>query len=114
MGLEIEKIWPRFPAFSLRSFLPRRLLVKQTVSKEGPDRLESVPPCNFLAVFVGAPAVGNWVLVDPISLLGHLRRDFWLEVEAIGLDYDLFEDLSPKDLVTSFHVRQIQVSEHVG
>ncbi len=27
MHLKIEKIWPRFPAFSLRSFLPRRLLV---------------------------------------------------------------------------------------
>ena len=26
MHLKIEKIWPRFPAFSLRSFLPRRLL----------------------------------------------------------------------------------------
>ncbi len=26
MRLKIEKIWPRFPTFSLRSFLPRRLL----------------------------------------------------------------------------------------
>ncbi len=26
MHLKIEKIWPRFPTFSLRSFLPRRLL----------------------------------------------------------------------------------------
>ena len=26
MHLQIEKIWPRFPTFSLRSFLPRRLL----------------------------------------------------------------------------------------
>ena len=32
MHLKIEKIWPRFPAFSLRSFLPRRLLVgKKTI-----------------------------------------------------------------------------------
>ena len=29
MHLQIEKIWPRFPTFSLRSFLPRRLLVKR-------------------------------------------------------------------------------------
>ena len=29
MHLKIEKIWPRFPTFSLRSFLPRRLLVKR-------------------------------------------------------------------------------------
>ena len=28
MHLQIEKIWPRFPTFSLRSFLPRRLLAK--------------------------------------------------------------------------------------
>ena len=27
MHLQIEKIWTRFPTFSLRSFLPRRLLV---------------------------------------------------------------------------------------
>ena len=29
MHLKIEKIWPRIPAFSLRSFLPRRLLTRQ-------------------------------------------------------------------------------------
>ena len=29
MHLQIEKIWPRFPTFSLRSFLPRRLLARR-------------------------------------------------------------------------------------
>ncbi len=34
MHLQIEKIWPRFPAFSLRSFLPRRLLVSSNYKAE--------------------------------------------------------------------------------
>ena len=34
MHLQIEKIWPRFPAFSLRSFLPRRLLVSSNYKVE--------------------------------------------------------------------------------
>ena len=30
MHLQIEKIWPRFPTFSLRSFLPHRLLARSS------------------------------------------------------------------------------------
>ncbi len=35
MHLQIEKIWPRFSTFSLRSFLPRRLLAARGKSRHG-------------------------------------------------------------------------------
>ena len=52
MHLQIEKIWPRFPAFSLRSFLPRRLLAhekrRQTIVEKTPGQYPGHPTTVLL------------------------------------------------------------------
>ena len=37
----------------------------------------------------------------------------WLETEAIFHDHDALYHLSPKGFVTSFHVGEVQVGEHI-
>ena len=88
-------------------------LGKQVVLENTPDRADAVFPADLLAFFVGSPAVADTHFKNTTSLACHLGGDFRLKAEAVFLDVDALNDLAFKDLVTGFHVGEIQIREHV-
>src|SRR5687768_5448398 len=70
-------------------------LVDEAVFEDRPQGREAVDEADLLALFVGATAVGDRHLVDPVAPLRDLRGDLGLEVEAVRTDLDLREHLAP-------------------
>ena len=77
--------------------------------EDAPDGTHPVLPADLLALFsgVGPTGVGNTPLVYAAALRRHLGRNFGLEAEALLLDGDIPNDLTPEYLraVTSSMVR---------
>ena len=46
--------------------------------------------------------------------LGALHDDFGFEAETVGADGDALQQVGAKNLVAGFHVREVEVAEHVG
>ena len=105
MHLKIMKIWPRFSTFSLRSFLPRRLLVRKGCP--GEDRRDrnlkfSMPKVRSL-LLLAIPAllhVCSPLLAGPSRLL---LREFdraisrWVVRDSEGIRYLLTPGGDPRD-----------------
>src|SRR5437588_411621 len=73
-------------------------------------------PDLHLAFLIGAAGVADGDLVDAprgAAAAGDLGGDLRLEAEAVRLEVDALEHLTPEDLVTGLHIGQVQVSEHV-
>ena len=104
MHLKIVKIWPRFSTFSLRSFLPRRLLVRKGCP--GEDRRDrnlkfSMPKVRSL-LLLAIPAllhVCSPLLAGPSRLL---LREFdraisrWVVRDSEGIRYLLTPRRGPE------------------
>src|SRR5262245_11159082 len=52
--------------------------------------------------------------VEAAMFFGELDSDLRLEAEAIGFEVNAFDRLRAKDLVSHLHVREVEVSEHIG
>jgi hypothetical protein len=57
--------------------------------------------------------VGDGDFVNARVHAGDFGSDFRLEAEAIFLNFDGLNKLAPEGLVAGFHVREIQIGEHV-
>ena len=76
--------------------------------------MHAVFPSDLFAFRVGAAVIADADLVNLALQLGDFRRDFGFEPEAVFLNLNGLNDLPPEQLVTGFHVREIEVREHVG
>ncbi len=79
-----------------------------------PQRSDTILPGDFFPLFLSASGVRDTYLKDPALKTGDLRDDLGLEAETILLDVDFVEDIACQNFVTAFHVRQIEIGEHVG
>ena len=52
-------------------------------------------------------------LIDTRVHVSNLGGDLRLESKAIFLDGDRLDDLAPENLEAGFHVRKVEVGEHV-
>src|SRR5438270_4426912 len=77
------------------------------------DGPESVPPSYFFPFFVGSTVVRDANFKDLASAFGHLRYKLGLHSKPIFFDAKRLDDFTPEYFVTRFHVRKIQVREHV-
>lgn len=58
--------------------------------------------------------VGDGDFVDADTLLGELGGDLRLETETVFLDWDGLQNFPPHSLVACLHIREVQISEHIG
>ena len=88
------------------------------VEKTKPDNTEEckhpVFPGDFFPFFIGPAAVGNGHFIDPGSQFGDFGRELGFKAEAVRFQLNLIEKLTSEHLVTDFHVRQIQIVQHIG
>ena len=84
------------------------------VAEDAVQGLPSVTGRDLLALLVGPPVIGNAHLVNTQAHFRYLCDDFRLESEPVFFYLDALNDLSLEHLVTGFHVRQVQIREHVG
>ena len=89
-------------------------VVDQPEFEDDAEGFEAVFPADFLAFFVGAAVVTDGHFVNAEFAFGALHDDFGLEAETVGADGDALEQVGAKDLVTGFHVGEVEVAEHVG
>src|SRR5436190_20666530 len=92
----------------------RRASAKKVVFDDAVDRTEAVLVADLLSLFIGPAMVGDADLVDSRAAPGQLGGDFRLEAEPVFLDLDRLDELAAECLIAGFHVREIQVGEHVG
>ena len=57
--------------------------------------------------------IGNAHFENAQTAYGGFGDDFRFEAETVLLDWDALDDLAPEHLITGFHIRQVQVGEHV-
>ena len=86
---------------------------RRRVPHDAVDRADAVLPPDLLALGVRAARVRDADLVDPPARGRDLRGDLGLEPEAVLLDLDRLDHLTPERLVTGLHVGEVQVGEHV-
>lgn len=68
---------------------------------------------DLFAVSIGAPRVRDAHLVNAESQACDIRDDLRLESESLFMQRNLLQQVAPKHLVASRHVRQIEIREHV-
>jgi hypothetical protein len=78
------------------------------------ERCQTIPPGNFFSFFIGPTTVRNWDLVDATFQLGKSCGNLRFKTETVGFDRYPTQQISSENLVTSLHVREVQVSEHIG
>ncbi len=77
---------------------------------EGPN---AIPESYFFPFGIGAAIVRNAHLENAQAHLGYFGHNLRLKSEAILLDIDALNDVAAKYFVAAFHIRQIEVGEHV-
>ena len=89
-------------------------IVDQPELEDHCKSFDTVFPADLLALFIRAPVVADGHFVDAQLALGALHHNLRLKAEAVRTDGDAFEQVSAENLVTGFHVRQVEIAEHVG
>jgi hypothetical protein len=89
-------------------------VVDQPEFEDDAEGFEAVFPADFLAFFISAAVVTDGHFVNAEFALGALHDDFGLEAETVGADGDALQQVGAKDLVTGFHIGEVEVAEHVG
>jgi hypothetical protein len=95
---------------------PQGLLrLKRSVFQNAVDGAETVLPANFLALFKGSAVVGDAYFVD--ADFGDARnfgRHLGFKAKALFGQMQRLHHFALEELVAGFHIRQVQVGEHVG
>src|ERR1700686_5734919 len=91
----------------------RPRLVAELIADNAPQSLDAVFPGNLLAFFVRAPRISNRHFVDAPLVLCDLGRNLRFESKSVRLDLNSRQNLSPENLVTRLHIRQLQVREDI-
>src|SRR5580765_6815864 len=90
------------------------LPAQQIVTKDVPERGKSVSPGNFLSFRVGAARIGDRYFIDPQVSSGDFCSELRFESKTVRSKLHPLQYLASEHLVTGFHVRELQVREHVG
>src|SRR5215831_4028125 len=98
-------------SYSLRA---HRSSAEKVVLQDTIDCSEPVPPADLLSMGIGAPIVTDTDLVNAASKFCNLRCYFGFEAEAILFNRDFLDDIAAKNLVARFHVREVEISKHIG
>ncbi len=75
--------------------------------------MNTVTPADLFALIVIAPAVGDRNFIDAVVLFCDFRGDLRLEIEAVAFDGDALENVRLEDFVADFHIRQVEIGEHI-
>lgn len=78
------------------------------------ERPKPVGRVDLLALDIGTRVIRNPHFVDAKPPIRDLRHDLRFESESILLDFDRLDHLTPEDLITSLHVREVEIREDVG
>ena len=89
-----------------------------SVKKSKPDNRENslypILPTDLLAFGVGAATVTNGGFIDAKVFFCYFGSKLWFEPKAVRLELYVTENLPPEDLVTGFHVCQVEVGQSIG
>lgn len=88
--------------------------MEDAVLENGVQGAHAVLPSDLFSLGVSAAVVGDPDLEDPHPETGGLGGQFRFDAETVFLDLDAREHLAAKDLVAAFHVREVDVREHVA
>jgi hypothetical protein len=98
---------------TLEYSINRRSLEK-VVPENAIDGFETILPVDLLSLLVGPSIIRDAHFIDPdIGYLADLGRDLRFETKAFFLQVDRLYELRVEKLITRFHVRQIEIGEHV-
>jgi len=75
---------------------------------------ETVLPADFFPFFVSPAVIGYADLVNAASFPGDFSGQFRFDAEAVLFEGNILNDVGSESFVTGFHIRQVQVREHVG
>ena len=89
-------------------------IVHQPEFQHYAESFDAVLPTDLLALLVGSAVVADGHFIDAELALGRFHDDLGLEAEALGADRDALEQVGSKYLVARLHVREVQITEHVG
>src|SRR5579884_1527258 len=94
-------------------------LIEEAIAQNAVEGVEGVLESNLFAFLVSAAGVADGDLIDaPERFSGTLARNLGrylrLETEAIGFQLDVVQHFAAEYFVARLHVRQVQISEHVG
>src|SRR5450759_5334414 len=89
---------------------------EQVESRDVPKRRHSVAPSDLLAFRVRAAGIADRDFIDPRIGTREQRGDFWLEAESVGREtrHEGSRELAADRLVAGFHVREVEIREHVA
>jgi len=86
-----------------------------TIVDDGVERSETIAPGDLLAFFVRASVIGNSHFENPAPpQLCNLCNQFRFHAKAVLFYLHRFDSRSCKSLITTLHIGEVQVSEHVG
>ena len=88
--------------------------VEETKPYNCKNSLDPILPTDLLAFCVSAAAITDGGFIDAELFFCYFRSKFRFEPKAVRLELYVTEDLPPKDLVTGFHVCQVQVRQGIG
>src|SRR2546425_2657706 len=80
-------------------------------ARKGPH---AIFPSDFLSFFVSPAPVTDADLIDSQPSFGNFHCDLRLEAEAIFLDRNGLDRLTPKGFVAGLHITQVDVGEAIG
>ena len=95
---------------------PQRLLrLKRPVFQNAVDGPEAILPADFLAFFKGSAVVGDTHFVDAdFGDAGNFGRHLGFKAKALFGQMQRLHHFALEEFVAGFHIRQVQVGEHVG
>jgi hypothetical protein len=89
--------------------------IKEEVFEEDVKGADAVFPVYFFSFGVGSTVVGDAHLVEPdLFYFGEFKGHLGFETEPVFGEMDLLDDLGAEDLVTGFHIREVEVAQHIG
>ena len=90
-----------------------RTSVEKTEFENEPEGFDTVSPVDVLTLGIGSAVVADRHLIDSCAPLGKAGGDLRLESESIAGQSKTLENISSHRLVTSLHVGEIEIVDHV-
>ncbi len=77
--------------------------------------MESIFPIDLFSFIVSPAVIRDAYFINPdAGYPGYLGRHLWLKPEPFFFQGDLLNNIRPEQLITGFHVSEIQVGKHIG
>src|SRR6185312_338224 len=77
------------------------------------QRIQAILPADLLPFLVSSSVIIDRHLINPKLPLGACHRYLRVEAKAVRADRYALENVGTEDLITSLHVRDGQIAEHV-